>query len=79
MKLSPLVETVSNADEESIIAKNGRSAAVLVGLDEYESWKETIAVRSDMELKAEIKKVLHNSKKRVQNSIHLRNCEPDSL
>ena len=58
MKLSSLVETVSNTDEDIMITKNGSPAAVLVSPDEYESWKETMAVRSDKELIAEIKKGL---------------------
>ena len=41
MKLSELVEKVHSTDEEIIITKNGRPAAVLVSHDEYESWKET--------------------------------------
>ncbi|MGH8674965.1 MAG: type II toxin-antitoxin system Phd/YefM family antitoxin [Burkholderiales bacterium] len=38
-KLSGLVEQVSAFDEEVIITKNGRPAAVLVSADEFESWK----------------------------------------
>jgi len=49
---------VSNTDEDIMITKNGSPAAVLVSPDEYESWKETMAVRSDKELIAEIKKGL---------------------
>lgn len=55
MKLSGLVEKVNASDEEIVITKNGRPAAVLVSPDEYESWKETIAIRSDEALKREIK------------------------
>jgi len=58
MKLSGLIEKVSATDEEIIITKNGRPAAVLVSPDEFESWKETIAVRSDAGLMQEIKKGL---------------------
>ena len=58
MKLSGLIEKVSSTDEEIIITKNGRPAAVLVSPDEFESWKETIAVRSDAGLMQEIKKGL---------------------
>ena len=58
MKLSGLIEKVSDTDEEIIITKNGRPAAVLVSPDEFESWKETIAVRSDTALMQEIKKGL---------------------
>lgn len=58
MKLSGLIEKVSDTDEEIIITKNGRPAAVLVSPDEFESWKETIAVRSDAGLMQEIRKGL---------------------
>jgi len=58
MKLSGLVEAVRNTDEEIVITKNGSPAAVLISPDEYESWKETIGVRSDASLMAEIQKGL---------------------
>ena len=49
-KLSGLVENVERRDEEVVITRNGRPAAVLVSPDEYESWKETHAIRSDKDL-----------------------------
>ncbi|MDL1980355.1 MAG: type II toxin-antitoxin system Phd/YefM family antitoxin [Deltaproteobacteria bacterium] len=67
MKLSKLVETVSTTDEEIVITKNGRSAAVLVSPDEFDSWKETIAVRTDAALMKEIRKGLAVLKKRKAN------------
>ena len=54
-KLSRLVEAVERRGEEVVIMRNGRPAAVLVSPDEYESWKETLAIRSDKELMREIK------------------------
>ncbi|MGD9160321.1 MAG: type II toxin-antitoxin system Phd/YefM family antitoxin [Desulfobacteraceae bacterium] len=56
MKLSSLVDRVSNLDDEIVITKNGRPAAVLVSPDEYESWKETILINSDRDFVGEIKK-----------------------
>jgi PHD/YefM family antitoxin component YafN of YafNO toxin-antitoxin module len=41
-----------------MITKNGRPAAVLVSPEEFESLKETVAVRSDLSLMKEIKKGL---------------------
>lgn len=64
MKLSGLVEAVSTTDEEVVITKNGSPVAVLVSPDEFESWKETIAVRSDSSLMREIKKGLKSLKKK---------------
>ena len=55
-KLSGLVDLVENSDEEIMITKNGRPAAILVSPDELENLKETVAVRSDSALMAEIKK-----------------------
>ena len=49
---------MSRTDEEIVITKNGRPAAVLVSPDEFESWKETIAVRSDAALMHEMEKGL---------------------
>jgi prevent-host-death family protein len=64
MKLSGLIDTVNAADEEIMITKNGRPAAVLVSPEEFESLKETIAVRSDSALMKEIKKGLRALKMR---------------
>jgi prevent-host-death family protein len=62
MKLSGLVEAVNTTDEEIIITKNGAPAAVLISPDEFESLKETIAVRSDASLMNEINKGLKTLK-----------------
>jgi antitoxin YefM len=56
MKLSALVDEVGVTDQEVIITKNGRPAAILISNDEYESWKETAAVRAEPGLVEEIKK-----------------------
>jgi len=64
MKLSALIESVKNTDEEVIITKNGSPAAVLISSDEYESWQETHAIRSDKELTAEIQSGLAAFKKK---------------
>ena len=58
MKLSGLVEEVLTTDEEVVITKNGSPAAVLISPDEFESLKETIAIRSDSALMREIKEGL---------------------
>jgi antitoxin YefM len=64
MKLSGLINTVNATDEEIVITKNGRPAAVLVSPEEFESLKETVAVRSDSALMKEIKKGLRALKMR---------------
>ena len=55
-KLSQLVAEVQRTDEEVTITKNGRAAAVLVSFDEFESWRETVAIRSDPALMREFRK-----------------------
>lgn len=57
-KLSRLIDEVGATDEQIVITRNGRPAAVLVSPDEYEGWKETQAIRSDRELMAEIRRGL---------------------
>ena len=54
-KLSNLVERLHSHDEEVVITKNGRAAAVLVSPGEFESWKETVAIRGDPALMREIR------------------------
>lgn len=63
MKLSNLVESVHNTDEEVIITKNGKPIAVLVSPDEFESWQETRKIQSDADLMKEIKKGLADLQK----------------
>ncbi|HTG00442.1 MAG TPA: type II toxin-antitoxin system Phd/YefM family antitoxin [Nitrospirota bacterium] len=55
MKLSGLIEAVQATGEEVVITKNGSPAAVLVSPDEFESWRETLAIRADTALMSEIK------------------------
>ena len=64
MKLSELIENVFSTDEEIVITKNGRPAAVIVSPDEYESWKETTDIKSDVDLMKEIKNGLLALKKK---------------
>ncbi|HEY6000624.1 MAG TPA: type II toxin-antitoxin system Phd/YefM family antitoxin [bacterium] len=57
-RLSALLDAVEGHDEEIVITRNGRAAAVLVSPDDFESWKETAAVRADADLVAEIRRGL---------------------
>jgi len=62
--LSRLVEHVVETDEEIVITRHGRPAAILVSPDEYEAWRETQAIRSDRELMAEIRRGVQALKRR---------------
>ena len=63
MKLSELIEKVQSTDAEVVITKNGRPAAVLVSPDEFEGWRETIAIKADGDLMSEIEKGIASLKK----------------
>ncbi|NTW67328.1 MAG: type II toxin-antitoxin system Phd/YefM family antitoxin [Nitrospirae bacterium] len=63
MKLSSLVNAVQATDEEVLITRNGAPAAVLVSPDQFESLKETNAVRADAALMREIKAGLKDLKR----------------
>ena len=62
IKLSSLIDGIGITDEEVIITKNGKPAAILISPDEFESLKETLAVRSDQDLMKEIKSGLASLK-----------------
>jgi prevent-host-death family protein len=63
MKLSELIDRVHSTDEEVVITKNGRPAAVLISPDEFEGWKETITIKSDSDFMKEIRKGISALKK----------------
>jgi antitoxin YefM len=58
MRLSELVDQVESRDEEIFITRNGKVAGIIVSPDEYEGWKETLAIRSDKNLMKEIRRGL---------------------
>lgn len=62
--LSALVEAVERRDEEVVITRNGRPAAVLVSTEEYDSWKETRAIKADRDLMREVRSGLAALKSR---------------
>ena len=63
-QLSGLVEQVRSLEEQVVITRNGRPAAVLVSAEEFERWKETIEVRGDAALMKEIRAGLRALKSR---------------
>jgi antitoxin YefM len=64
MKLRQLVEEVSSLDEEITITRNGKPVAIIVSPDAFDSWQETLAIRADAELMAEIRRGLEDIKKK---------------
>ena len=64
MKLSQLVEEVASLDEEITITRHGKPAAIIVSPDAFDNWKETLVIRADAELVAEIRRGLEDIKKK---------------
>ena len=54
-KLDTLVDRVRARDEVVVITRKGRPAAVLLSAAQFESWKETIAIREDASFMKEIR------------------------
>jgi antitoxin YefM len=52
--LPELVAGVQEREEEVVVTKNGRPAAVLINVDEYTRLKETVDVLSDSALMSQI-------------------------
>lgn len=44
------MDTIRSTDKETVITKNGTPAAILISPDEWESLRETLAIRSDSAL-----------------------------
>lgn len=63
MKLSALVESVYSMDEEIMITKNGSPVAYVISPDEFEGWKETVAIKSDENFMKDIKTGLQSIRK----------------
>jgi antitoxin YefM len=53
-RLPELVTGVAERDEEIVVTRNGKPAAVLVNYDEYERLKDTLDVLSDPHLMKQI-------------------------
>ena len=58
-RLPALVLGVQEREEEIVVTRNGRPAAVLVNVDEYERLKETVDVLGDPELMRQIRRSRH--------------------
>lgn len=56
--LSKLVAGLEKNEEELVITRNGRAAAVVISAEEYEGWHETREIRRNRALMSEIKRGL---------------------
>ena len=55
-RLPELVTGIAEREEEVVVTRNGRPAAVLINYAEYERVKETIDILSDSDLMQQIRK-----------------------
>ncbi|MDI6735158.1 MAG: type II toxin-antitoxin system Phd/YefM family antitoxin [bacterium] len=55
-RLPQMIKDVDRFQERFIITQNGRPKAVMIGLEEYEEWIETLFILSDKEAMEDIKK-----------------------
>lgn len=62
-RLSELVARVEQTEEELVITRNGRPAAVLISAEEFESWQETRDIQRNPALMKEIKQGLRQIEK----------------
>jgi antitoxin YefM len=54
-RLSELVASAQKTHERTIITKNGKPAAMLISVEDWEGMEETLEILSDPELMAEIR------------------------
>lgn len=50
-----LIDRASNNLEEFIITKQGDARAVIMSIEEFDSWKETLEVMSDQQIMTDIR------------------------
>ena len=62
-KLSGLVDAVERRDEVVTITRNGKSIAIIVSKDDYESWQETVEIMRDAKFMKEIRKGIKSLKR----------------
>ena len=67
-KLSRLIDDAQDGGEEIVITRNGRGVAVLMSMDGFEGWKETIEILSDTKLMKEIRRSLRTPKRKLKSS-----------
>ncbi len=62
-RLSRLVADCEKDEEELVITRNGRPAAVLLSAEEYEGWRETREIMRNRSLMKEIRQGLRQLEK----------------
>lgn len=57
-KLLKVISRAQKLGQEYVVTKNGHPAAVIMGFDEWESWRETVEILSDENAMKRIRKNL---------------------
>lgn len=57
-KLLKVISRAAELGQEYIVTKNGHPAAVIMGYDEWESWRETLEILSDEKAMKRIRRSL---------------------
>ena len=57
-KLLKVISRAHKLGQEYVVTKNGHPAAVIMGFDEWEGWKETLEILSDESAMKRIRKNL---------------------
>lgn len=55
-KLLRMISLAQKLGQEYVVTKNGKPAAVIMGFDEWESWRETLEIMTDKKMMARIQK-----------------------
>lgn len=55
-RLLRMITLAQKAGQEYVVTKNGKPAAVIMGFEEWESWKETLEILSDKKMMARLQK-----------------------
>ncbi|MCH7570081.1 MAG: type II toxin-antitoxin system Phd/YefM family antitoxin [Deltaproteobacteria bacterium] len=66
-RFSELIDVVERRDEKITITRNGKPIAIIVSMDGYDGWKETVEILRDSEFMKEIRdgiRALRRTKKR---------------
>ena len=57
-KLLKVISRAQSLGQEYVVTKSGKPAAVIMGFDEWESWKETLEILSNPKTMKSIRKSL---------------------
>ncbi len=58
-KLLKVISRAQKLGQEYVVTKNGHPAAVIMGFDEWETWKETLEILSDEKAMKRVRKSLN--------------------